>query len=144
MTVQSCFRAVFSDVDGCNALAMVTGELLENAMKYGAWGTGNDALSFRLRVQGDEAGTRVSVQNPVKNEDAIVALNETLAWIDGFDTAEAAYRARLLEIANSDGDPEKSKLGLVRVAYEGDCSLSTSVEDGLLTIVAEFNEAHTV
>src|SRR5262249_4675535 len=36
-SVQNCFTAVFSEVDGCQALAMVTGELLENAIKYGDW-----------------------------------------------------------------------------------------------------------
>src|SRR6188472_1509324 len=47
-SVQNCFIAVFADLDGCHAIAMVTGELLENALKYGDW-TGGDRAIFRLR-----------------------------------------------------------------------------------------------
>src|SRR5262249_37618116 len=50
-SVQNCFIAVFADFDGCHSIAMVTGELLENALKYGDWTRGDRAM-FRLRVQG--------------------------------------------------------------------------------------------
>ena len=50
-SVQNCFTAVFADLDGCHAIAMVTGELLENALKYGDWDSGDRAM-FRLRVHG--------------------------------------------------------------------------------------------
>lgn len=136
-SVQNCFQAVFSDIDGCNALAMVTGELLENAMKYGAWTGSDNPISFRLRVQGDETETRIEVQNPIRDGDSRVAdLKSTLAWIRSQDSAESAYRARLLEIANAPDDPGASKLGLVRVAYEGGCELHADVEGNVLTLVA--------
>ena len=136
-SVQNCYQAVFSDIDGCNALAMVTGELLENAMKYGAWSRNEDPISFRLRVQGDSEQTRVEVQNPIRDDDPQVnELKHTLAWIAGHESAEAAYRARLIEIANAPDDPGASKLGLVRVAYEGGCELRATVEDSVLTLVA--------
>lgn len=136
-SVQNCFQAVFSDIDNCNALSMVTGELLENAMKYGAW-TGNEKpISFRLRVRGDETRTTVEVENPVRDNDPHVPeLNRTLAWIKGHDSAEAAYRARLLEIANAPDDPGRSKLGLVRVAYEGGCELEARLDGNVLTLIA--------
>ena len=34
-SVHSCLSAMFNDMDGCHAITMITGELLENAMKYG-------------------------------------------------------------------------------------------------------------
>src|SRR5215813_2600312 len=34
-SVQNCFTAIFSDIEGCHALAMVTGELIENPVKDG-------------------------------------------------------------------------------------------------------------
>ena len=136
-SVQNCFQAVFSDIDGCNALAMVTGELLENAMKYGAWKDSENPISFRLRVQGDDTETRIEVQNPVRAGDSnLESLETTLAWIRQQDSAESAYRARLLEIANADAAPGASKLGLVRVAYEGGCELHATVSENVLTLVA--------
>ena len=64
-SVQNCFIAVFADLDGYHAIAMVTGELLENALKYGDWTTGDRAM-FRhhaLRSPGrarciDDVGER--------------------------------------------------------------------------------------
>ena len=67
-SVQNCFIAVFADLDGCHAIAMVTGELLENALKYGDWASGDRAM-FRLRVHGSEGNIEVSVQNPLKQDD---------------------------------------------------------------------------
>src|SRR5215510_2252078 len=119
-SVQNCFIAVFADVDGCHSLAMVTGELVENAVKYGDW-TG-DQRSFRLRVHGQERRAYVAVENPVRPEDRSVSrLLSTIDRIKTFPSAEAAYRARLLELATEDGS--ESGLGLVRVAYEGHASL---------------------
>lgn len=35
VSVQDCVTAVFGDIAGCRSLAMVTGELIENAIEYG-------------------------------------------------------------------------------------------------------------
>src|SRR3954447_4373359 len=67
-SVQNCFIVVFADLDGCHAIAMVTGELLENALKYGNWASGDRAM-FRLRVVGNGGNIKVSVQNPLKPDD---------------------------------------------------------------------------
>jgi hypothetical protein len=109
-SVQNCFTAVFSDIDGCHALAMVTGELLENAIKYGDW-QGQPGGSFRLRVWGEGtrggAGQRsahVSVENPVRDDDPGVAeLLATIRWIESFASPVEAYRAKLLQIAEATG-----------------------------------------
>src|SRR5689334_11189480 len=118
-SVQNCFTAIFSDIEGCHALAMVTGELIENAIKYGDW-TGPDEQRFRLRVWGEGRSAHVSVENPVQSDDQNAhEVMRTLAWMRGFPSPIDAYRAKLLEIAEAEREPCNSKLGLVRIAYEG-------------------------
>src|SRR6476659_3948449 len=101
-SVQNCFAAVFADLDGCHAIAMVTGELLENALKYGSW-TATDRTMFRLRVTGSGGDIEIAVQNPLKPDDQNAsALKKSIEWINSFPKPEAAYRARLLQIAQED------------------------------------------
>jgi hypothetical protein len=143
-SVQNCFTAVFSDIDGCQALAMVTGELLENAIKYGDW-SGDDGGAFRLRVWGETArpGTQghrahVQVENPIKPDDPNVAsMLATLEWIAGFPSAKEAYRAKLLEIAAERDEMSPSRLGLVRIAYEGSCTLRAELSGGVVRVTAD-------
>ena len=143
-SVQNCFTAIFSDIDGCQALAMVTGELLENAIKYGDW-SGDDGGAFRLRVwgEGSRAGegrrsAHVSVENPVKPDDPHVAdALATLRWIASYPSAKEAYRAKLLEIAAARDEMSPSRLGLVRIAYEGNCNLHAEVNEGVLKVTAD-------
>jgi hypothetical protein len=136
-SVQNCFTAVFSDIEGCHALAMVTGELIENAIKYGDW-TGSDEQRFRLRVWGEGRAARVSVENPVHSDDPNAQeVLRTLGWMRGFPSAIEAYRAKLLEIAAADRAPSDSRLGLVRIAYEGNCVLAAELTHDVLRVQAE-------
>ncbi|HVK82613.1 MAG TPA: hypothetical protein VM513_00830 [Kofleriaceae bacterium] len=140
-SVQNCFTAVFADVDGCHAIAMVTGELLENALKYGDWVSGDRAM-FRLRVNGMRNDVvEVSVQNPLRRDDTNAqALLSAIESINSYPTPEAAYRARMLQIAqNDDEDADLSRLGLVRIAFEGNCRLSAKIEDNTVTVIASLD-----
>ena len=135
-SVQNCFIAVFADLDGCHAIAMVTGELLENALKYGDWTTGDRAM-FRLRVHGREGNIEVSVQNPLRaNDPSAASLMQALEWLNQFAKPEQAYRARMLQIAQEDSDSAPSKLGLVRIAFEGNCRITARVDNGAVTVTA--------
>ena len=135
-SVQNCFIAVFADLDGCHAIAMVTGELLENALKYGDWTSGDRAM-FRLRVHGRAGTIEVSVQNPLKaNDPHAESLRSALEWLSSFSKPEAAYRARMLQIAQEENDAAPSKLGLVRIAFEGNCKISAKVDNGTVTVTA--------
>lgn len=137
-SVQNCFLAVFSDVDGCHTIAMVTGELLENALKYGDW-VGGDHAMFRLHVGSHDGNVEVSVQSPVKESDSsATSLLEQVAWIESFADPAQAYRARMLAIANDEQDAAPSRLGLVRIAFEGNCRLSAKVEHNAVTVSARF------
>jgi hypothetical protein len=136
-SVQNCFTAIFSDIEGCHSLAMVTGELIENAIKYGDW-SGADEQRFRLRVWGEGRSAHVSVENPVQATDTSAQeVIKTLRWMRGFSTPLDAYRAKLLEVASADRDPTSSKLGLVRIAYEGNCMLTAELARGVLRVQAE-------
>jgi two-component sensor histidine kinase len=128
---------VFSDIEGCHALAMVTGELLENAIKYGDWS--GDDHRFRLRVWGEGNRAHVSVENPIREGDrGADEVLRTLGWMGQFATPDEAYRARLLEIADGIGGANStSKLGLVRIAYEGNCRLGAEVVNDSLRVTAE-------
>jgi hypothetical protein len=136
-SVQNCFIAVFADLDGCHAIAMVTGELLENALKYGNWTSGDRAM-FRLRVIGNAGNIEVSVQNPLRPDDANAqSLMSSIEWINSFPKPEQAYRARMLQIAQDDsGSDAPSRLGLVRIAFEGNCKLAAKLEKGTVTVSA--------
>jgi hypothetical protein len=136
-SVLNCFAAVYRDLDGCHSLAMVTGELVENAVKYGDW-IRSDDQRFRLRVWREGRQAHVSVENPVHHDD--VGPEEvltTLCWMRGFASPSDAYRAKLLEIAASHRDSGNSKLGLVRIAYEGNCLLTAALSRGVLRVHAE-------
>lgn len=136
-SVQNCFTAVFADVDGCHAIAMVTGELLENALKYGDWVSG-DRAKFRLRVQGSENNVvEVSVQNPLHDGDLDAPnLIKAIEEINSFAKPEQAYRARMLQIAQNEEETSPSRLGLVRIAFEGNCRLAAKIENGTVTVTA--------
>jgi len=137
-SVQNCFIAVFADLDGCHAIAMVTGELLENALKYGDW-TGSDRAMFRLRVEGKDPNIQVSVQNPLKKDDQNAqSLMRNIEWLASFPNPEAAYRARMLQIAQDESldDSAGSRLGLARIAFEGNCRLSAKIDNGAVTVTA--------
>jgi len=136
-SVQNCFTAIFSDIEGCHSLAMVTGELIENAIKYGDW-TGPDEQRFHLRVWGEGRSAHVSVENPVQIGDGNAAeVLRTLGWMRSFPSSIEAYRAKLLEVAEADRASGNSKLGLVRIAYEGNCLLSAELVRGVLRVQAE-------
>jgi hypothetical protein len=135
-SVQNCFNAMFANVDGSHMIAMVTGELLENAIKYGAWEDKIDPL-FRLNVSGHANVARIVVENPSAAEHA-AKLIRTLDWIREFPSPDEAYRAKLLEIANSaPAIADVSHLGLVRIAYEAACKIDATFKDGVVHVTGE-------
>jgi hypothetical protein len=135
-SVENCFAAMFADVDGCHTIAMVTGELLENAIKYGDWTHGQRL--FRLHVAGKARLATVSVENPIaKDSKSADELFATLKWLEGYPSADEAYRARLLEVANAPRGGSVSKLGLVRIAYEANCKIRAERTVDAISVTAE-------
>jgi len=134
-SVENCFAAMFADVDGCHTIATVTGELLENAIKYGDWSKGEHV--FRLHVSGSGNRAKVAVENPIapgsKQVDELLAI---IKWIEGFPSPDEAFRARLLEVAQAPRGTS-SKLGLVRIAYEANCQLKVERTPTSIRVIAD-------
>ena len=140
IAVQSCFEAVFQDVTGRDALAMVTGELVENAIKYGDWTTGRGL--FRLRVWGDDTKSAVAVTNPVALDGAgPTRVQEAIGFIASHESPLHAYQARMVEIAG--GAPSDGGLGLLRIAYEGMCTITVVNDAEGITVTATRQNAES-
>lgn len=133
-SVLNCLAAVFRKVDGVHSFGTIAAELLENAIKYGHWPDGpTKPEHLHLRVWGDRHQAHVEVTNPVNpDSDALKELLGTIDWLKSFPSAEEAYRARLLEVATS--PKGVSKLGLVRIAYEGNCTLDARIDGNVLRV----------
>jgi hypothetical protein len=136
ISILNCFTAIFADMNGCHTFAMIAAELLENAIKYGKWD--GSAPLLHLRVWGQEGQAAVQVENPVDpSSNSTQALLETIQWLNGFSTPEDAYRERLLEVAKA---PRKSnlvsRLGLTRIAYEGNCKLQAEFDGGNVRVTS--------
>jgi hypothetical protein len=89
-------------------------------------------------VLGESDHSSVSVENPVRADDGNIGeLLSTLRWIESYPNPADAYRARLLEIAAQASAKDAGKLGLVRVAYEGNCALRADVSGSTLRVTAD-------
>lgn len=115
--------AIFTNSDFCDAVSMTSGELLENACKYGDWSASKTL--FRLKVAGDHHRVTVEVSNPVSNFGGAEEVVNTVRWIRSMPSVQEAFSAKLQEIASD--NTGSSGLGLVRIAYEGGCSLDATV-----------------
>jgi hypothetical protein len=116
-TVGSAVMAALGDEELRDALAMVCAELLENAMKYGS-----PTAAITLTVREHEGALTVTVQNGVDEETPhLRTLRERVEWLRGYADPAEAYTRALAEIY--EGAPREGGLGLVRIAYEGGCTV---------------------
>jgi hypothetical protein len=135
--ILNCFRTVFRDLEGCQRIAMVAGELMENAIKYGYWTVSEDR-PLRLRLSGVGDKIQVSVESPVDpGSPRVQDLFATLEWLGGFPNAADAFQARMLAIAAAPAGSAGSKLGLARIAYEGNCQLAAEIDGDVLRVKSE-------
>lgn len=132
-SILNCFTVVFSDIDGSRTVAMVVGELLENAIKFGVWS--GDDRRLKLEVTGARDRAVVTVENPV-DVDGARQLLEALEALRAAPSADEAYRARLLAVAAIPGVSASSKLGLARIASEGNCTIEATVDGGVARVTA--------
>ena len=133
---QNCVTAICCVIVGCRSLAMVTGELIENAIKYGDWSRTEDHR-FHLRVWGEGRSAHVSVENPVNGDAHADAVLETLGWMRRFASPGDAKHTKQHKDTTTEREPGNSKLGLVRIAYEGNCILTAEIARGMLRVQAE-------
>ena len=113
-------------VDGT---AMVACELSENGVKYGFFRNGDEQVEVEIRVS--QSDVTVEVRNPIGQVDDgnLARLDQTIQWIRGYQDPFEAYLQRLKEISWQDMRTKESRLGLVRIAYEGQSVLDFYVND---------------
>jgi hypothetical protein len=112
--------------DEAYALCMVAQELLENAVKYGAYGPGG-AVELRLDVGREEIV--VEAKNPIGvDSEHLRQFDQTIQWIRGFQDPFEAYVERMKIVSSQPYGDGKSGLGLTRIAYEGRCVLDFYVD----------------
>lgn len=119
------------------AVEMVLSELMENAVKYGAFSKQHNQITFDVELMGDVIV--IEVTNPVtdKNLAHLKVLDRTIQWIRGFQDPFEAYVERVQEVAQKPMDDKTSGLGVVRVAYEGGAVLDFFLdEDSILKVSA--------
>jgi hypothetical protein len=104
-----------------DVVAMVSCELLENAVKFGRRGAGMVGLSIAHRA----GAVIVRVTNAVDEGSAdLAALKQHLEWLRSFADPADAYMRLLGDVFERAGDAGAGKLGLARIASEGGCALS--------------------
>jgi hypothetical protein len=129
--------AMFGDDDLRDALAMVSEELLENAIKYCR---PDSTVSISIRHEDDDVV--VSVTNAVEEGAAhLEVLQKRLDWMRRFPSAAEAYAAAIGRVyergAPAAGAPVEAGLGIVRIAYEGRCAIDLDLSSpGQVTVHA--------
>jgi len=116
------------------AVTMCITELTENAVKYG-----NDAAQgskILASVHQNKTDIIVSVSNSIEHEQIISPLVKTLDALREAQNPGDLHIQRMREIMKS---PKKgsSRLGIYRIAYEGDFKLGYKLKDGILTVEAK-------
>lgn len=112
-----------------DALCMVVSELLENAIKYGKFKTG-EKIELNVEVAQDRA--ILEVKSPLDfegEEENMRRLDRFIQWIRGHQSPFQAYLERMRQVAAQPLDSDESGLGLVRIAYEGEAILDFYVSD---------------
>jgi hypothetical protein len=115
--------------DVVHAGTMVVSELLENSIKYGDFSDRKKRIDVNISI--DNHTIIVEVSNPV-GETAyqhLKILDKKIQWIRGFQDPFEAYTDTLKEVSRKPLSDEKSGLGLVRIAYEGEAILDFFVSD---------------
>jgi hypothetical protein len=137
LAILNCLSAVFGDQELSEAVGIVTSELLENAIKYGDWARAT-RRTLLLHVRGVGTEVRVEVASPLHDGSMhLERLRQTLAWISAFPSPRDAYVARMRAIAEEPQRTGESKMGLVRIAYEGPCIIQAEAhDDGLMRVQA--------
>jgi hypothetical protein len=126
--------ATFGDADLRDSLAMVTAELLENALKYG-----DTAAGVQLSIVSEAEAVVVTVGNHVQaGSPHPAALQSRLDWLRQFENPFTAYTTALGQVYDRQGpDGTDSGLGFARIGYEGRCVVACDLsQPGFVTVTA--------
>jgi hypothetical protein len=114
------------------AAMMVTSELVENAVKYGEEVAAAPHISVALSVRKNQL--IISVSNGSADPSGIKELQQRIEEIVRAPDKSTLYMARLEELLEE--PTETGKLGLYRIAFEGEFDLQFVYLDQVVTITA--------
>lgn len=121
-----------SDPNLCSAAMMVVSELMENAVKYGEGVPAAPNISLSLSMGTNKL--MIAVRNGCGDATAVKALEQRIREIAEAPDKSALYMERLEQLL---ADPlDTGKLGLYRIAFEGEFDLQFDYADRVVTIVA--------
>jgi hypothetical protein len=132
-------QSTYGDDDLRDAIAMVSAELLENAIKYA-----DPQTLVRLTIEDDPSGQiTVSVTNAIVQPEEIQRLAARLDWLRQHpDPAAAWAEALTLAISGGERHQDRPGLGILRIAYEGGSRVDYDVTaPGTLTVRAQMSKA---
>jgi len=137
--VYQCLAVVFDADAFAEVVSMVVGELVENALKHGAWNGDADpkGAQARLRISGAPSGVQIEVTNPLPLGAHPEVLFSMLDRIRAAATPQDAYVERLREVARD--VTVRGGLGLMRIAYEASASITAVVAEDRITVRASLD-----
>lgn len=118
-----------------NAATMAASELVENAIKYGESVDHAATISFKFERYDEQV--RIEVSNGCTNAQSIQELFACIQQISESDDKEALYFARVQRLLEN--QHESGKLGLYRIALEGQFELYSHHENDVVTVAATRN-----
>lgn len=115
-----------------DAASITASELLENAVKYGSSVSEMPQVQFTLTVGGGEV--KIAVSNGVSSKQNMAAVCAHIEAISAAPDKKALYVARVKKLVNA--QESRTRLGLLRIAYEGGFELRCEHTEHVITIVA--------
>lgn len=129
--VSDFYDRMVDDADAVSRMALATHELLENAVKYSS--DGATSLSITFAPSEPQSVVSIRLVNRASPEH-IEALSAIFDEMKVYDDPFAHYQ---VVMARSAKRKVGSGLGLVRVRAEGEMTMSHSIEDDRVTILAQ-------
>ena len=116
------------------AAMMTTSELCENAIKYGLDISETDKMQYKCIIE--KNSIIITVKNSLNDLKNLEKLKNQIDRINQTDNIYNLYTNRLTELINNQ-DSKESRLGLLRIAYEGKFKLNYEYNDGILSVTAK-------
>jgi hypothetical protein len=126
----SFFLIGLADKERAEQISMAASELLENAIKYAS----QESSHLRVRVTRHDGEIDLLVENPAEPQQ-INVLRRELALINTANPEEL-YLKRMEEAARTGG---QSRLGLIRIRYDGGATLRLDAREREVGVHAIFS-----